>query len=398
MGAKFFDASGAIQDVNLDATIYREANAENTTVAALINQRYQTDAGKYGSAFHQFLASCGLVVPKDNEYGMRAPTIGAILDGTVQFMGAANTQGVGAPAGSQSRVLFPIALIELAEANLRRNYEEDPAIFDSFVAQNISITNDRFEQPIVDFNTAKGPQQARAQRISQLAEPAAMMTFTTSDKTRTIPTYSIGMEFSKQALRATTLDMVGMTLTRYLAVERDSWVYSWISDILNGDNDINVGALPSVNSSTLDAAATGGKLTHKAWLKFLGRKRRYRRVDAIVCDLDTYLAIEAREGRPGRTANDTTLPILDAQARPINSPHGDVRVFLVDSAAEGGPLPANTVLAFDTRYALTKVRNISAEYQAAEEFVMRRSEALRIDFAETLYRTFDDAFDVLVLQ
>lgn len=398
MGAKFFDSHGAIQDVALEGSIYREAAAANTTVAALINQRYQTNSDKYGSAFHQMLASCGLVVPKDNAYGMRAPSIGAILDGTVEFMGAANTSGVGAPAGKESRTLFPIALIELAEANLRRDYETDPAVFDSFVGQNISLTNDRFEQPIVNFDTKKGPQQARAQRIAQLSEPAAMMTFTTSDKTRTIPTYSIGMEFSKQALRATTLDLVGMTLTRYLAVERDAWVYSWISDILNGDNDLNIGALPSVNSSTLDAAATGGKLTHKAWLKFLNRKRRYRRVDAIICDLDTYLAIESREGRPGRDPNDPTLPILDAQARPINTPFGDVRAFIVDSAAEGGPIPANTVLAFDTRYALTKVRNISAEYQAAEEFVMRRSEALRIDFAETLYRTFDDAFDVLVLQ
>lgn len=397
MGAKFHDASGALQDVELDASIYREAEEQNTTVAALINRKFETDSGKYGTAFHQMLASCGLLVPKDNEYGMRSPTIGAVLDGKVEFMSAANTRDFGSPTGSASRTLFPIAVIEMIEAALRRNYEEDPAYFDSFVSQNISVSNDRFEQPIVNYDTPNGPHQAKAQRISQLAEPATMMRFTTSDKVRKIPTYAIGAEFSKEALRATPLDMVGMTMTRYLAVERDAWVYSWISDILNGDADINVGALPSVNISSLDAAATGGKVTHLGWLKFLNRKRRYRKVDVIICDLGTYLKIEAREGRPGRTPNDTTLPILDAQARPINTVFGDVKVFIVDDAAEGGPLPAGTILAFDTRYALTKVRNISADYKAAEEFVMRRSEAFRLDFAEILYRTFDDAFDVLVL-
>lgn len=405
MGAKFINDKGEVQDVELPATVYAEAHKANLSLPQYVNRKYPTDASKYGTAFDQMLASCALVVPDaklQRELGLRAPTMADVLSGAASFdVASSNTAGIGSPTGQQSRTLFPAAIIQYMETALVKDYVSDANVFDKLIAQTISVPTDRFEQPQINMATPSGPNSALSQRRAQLAAPAAMMQFTTSDKIRKIPTFALGMEFSNEALRATTLDLVGMSVQRQLAVERDSWVYSYLSDIFGGDNDINTGSLASlgftVNQTTLDSGAASGTLTQKAWLTWLFRLRKYRKIDWVICDLATYLKIEGRTGRPSLTAIDTILPRVEAQATVQNPGIGDVKVFLVDDATAGGPLPAGTILGLDSRYAMARVRNTSADVQAAEQYALRQAEAFSIQFGEIVYRLHPDAFDTLVI-
>lgn len=402
--AKYMNEKGELVDVPLPATIYSEAHQANLSVSQYINGKYPTTPGN-GTAFDQMLASVGLVVPASHlqsELGLRPPTMGDVLNGTANFsMAASNTAGVGSPQGQQSRTLFPAALIAYMETALVKDYTTDANTFDKLIAQNISVPSDRFEQPQINMATKNGPNTALAQRRSQLAAPAAMMSFTTSDTVRKIPTFALGMEFSKEALRATTLDLVGMSVRRQLAVERDSWAYSNLSDMFSGDNDINTSSLASlgftVATNTLDSGAAAGTITQKAWLKWLFRLRKYRTIDWVVCDLDTYLKIEGRTGRPSLTAIDTLLPRMEAHASVQNPGVGDVKVFIVDSAADGGPIPANTMMGLDSRYAIARVRNTSADVTAAESYALRQAEAFSLQFGEICYRLHNDAFDTLTV-
>jgi hypothetical protein len=79
----------------------------------------------------------------------------------------------------------------------------------------------------------------------------------------------------------------------------------------------------------------------------------------------------------------------------------NVQWFIVDSAADGGPVPANTVYAIDAAQAITRVSNTSANYTAAETFALRRSEAMVMHWSEAVYRTAGDSelkpFDVLTI-
>ena len=60
-------------------------------------------------------------------------------------------------------------------------------------------------------------------------------------------------------------------------------------------------------------------LVHKAWVKFLARNRKKRNLTHIICDIDTYLLIEGRSGRPGTTAYDLRLAVIDPQATAANT-------------------------------------------------------------------------------
>lgn len=397
----YYDRNGGVQQVEITADLLKAAKDANLTVPHYLNQKHADADPKIGTAFQQLCASVGLALPGSNEYGLVAARLGDILDGKVSAAGL-NTSDRGTPFGTASRTLFPPAIIQFIEAQMQKDRVTDSVVFDDMVAQEIATPNENFEQPIVNFATPGGPQSAKAQRIAQGAEPATVLKFTTSDRLRRLPTFSYGMEFSDQALRATTLDVVAMMAARFFEVNKDERVYEYLSSLFTGDSDLNSGAVSSVNASSLDAASTGGVLTHKAWVQFLARNRKYRRISHVMGSISTYLAVEGRTGRPGTTNFDPTLSRIDPQSVAINAGFGnDVKWFITDAVVDGGPIPDGEIWAVDSRYAITKVVNTSAEYASSEAFVLARSTKMRIDYGEAVYRTYGDAelkaFDRLVL-
>lgn len=400
----FYTPKGEIHQVTLEASVYREAHDANLSVPAFLNRKYGGEANAtHGSVFHQLCASQGVYLPAKNDMQLRAAPIGDILEGkaALTFDAATTQQRSTDYGGNQSRILFPAAVVDMIESSLQKDLQTDTNLFNQMVALNLGVASDTFEQPVINYSTLNGPDganRAKAQRIAQLAEPAAMASFTTSQNPRRLPTWSIGAEFSQQALRNTTLDLVALSLARFMAVEADGRVYEMLSNLWTGDPDFDPAAVAAVTSTAMNGAATAGVLTHKAWLKWLYRNRKYRRISHVICDLDTYLKIEGRTGRPGSIGVlDPTLPRIDPQASALNPYVDNVKVMLVDAAADGGPVPANTIWGVDSRFGIVKVSNTAAAYTAAETFALKRAEAFRIDWSETAYRQWDAAFDVLTI-
>lgn len=407
---KYYDVNGALQQVKaghgdneLSAeAMFAESAAANVTPVEWINARYQdADVGRFGTAFQQMQASLGIQRKgsKPNMFGLRPTSMKALLEGS--FM-AANVQQNSTPFGTASRAFTMISLVEAIESAVPKDRTTDINVFYSMVATELAIGSETFEQPVINYGTLNGPEQATAVRAGQGSLPPKMAFFSTSDRIRRIGSWTIGMEWTEQALKATTLDYVSLTVGRYLQVERDARAYRYISDLFNGNADLIVGAVSAVTSVSLDAASTGGVLTHKAWVKFLARNRKLRKITHAIMDHDTYLKLEGRTGRPVTNNYDPSLVAIDPQARMINSTFGgEVKVFLVDPATAGGPVPANTIFALDASAAISLVRNTNAAYQAMEKYAMKRTEAMRMDWSEEVFRTFGDTdlslFDALTI-
>lgn len=387
MKLNFIDAAGASQDVELSAGIYREASDNQMSVPQLINTKFPTNAEKTGTAFEQFMANSGLYMQSDARFGIRPPTMSHVLDG-VQKMEAGAVVRDASPA---SRILFPAVFLELIENKLKADTSSYVGTFDSMVAVDDSIPGARFEQPVINYSRPEG---ARSQPISQLALPASMLSITTSDIARKIPTFSLGMEISDEAKKASTLDFVALALARQADVERAARVDEYINAFLSGDADMGTTSLTQQTAVSFDAASTGtGVLTHKAWVKWLRKNYRKRHIDWVMCDLDTALKIENRVGKPVVTTDNPSSNRIDALPQIANPQWQGVKIFLL----EDGTIPTNTIIGLDSRYAIRRVRNNQAEYSAVEQFVLKKSEAVRYDFGEVAYRMFDDAWDVLSL-
>lgn len=396
---------GKSQVVELDIKLYREAKDANMSAEHFINTKYNTAEATYGSPYQQLLASEGLTVGQENRFGLRPKTLAEILD-LPSAQAATNVDRKTDPFGTQSRTLFPLAVITAIEDSVQPDRATDDRIFRKMAAITVPIAGDVFAQPVLDYGVPGGAHTgatgAKAARVTQLATVPTMLMLTTSDTYKNLPTYGIGVEMSDKAMKSTTLDLLTLTLGRYFQIEKDARVYTYLSNLFAGDLDHNTGAVSAVTTTTLDSAATGGVVTHKSWVKFLARSRKQRHIDYLICDMDAYLAIEARTGRPGTVAWDPRLATIDPQLRPAEAvPFGaDVKWMIVDPATAGGPVPANTVWALDSTQAFMMVENTEAAYQATEAFVLRRSESMVWHWSEEAVRLLPSnltAFDVLTI-
>ena len=398
----FVDKAGAQHQVEISAEeLFSGPKAKNLTPAAYINQKFADADLSIGPAFKQMQASLGICSPgAENPFGLKSTSMASLLDGTSGF--AANTQQNASPFGTASRAFTVISIIDAIESAVAKDRTTDATTFYGMVSTELSVASEHFEQPVIDYATLGGPEQAKAQRVAQGANPPRMAFFKTADRIRRIGSWTIGMAWSDQALRATTLDYVTLTMARYLQIERDERVYRYISNLFVGDADLNVGAVSAVTTTSLDAAATGGVITHASWIKWLARNRKYRKITHAIMDISTYLKLESRTGRPGSNNYDPTLARIDPQALAMNVGFGnDVKVFLVEDAANGGPVPANTIYGVDASAAITLVRNSTAAYSAVEAYALKRETAMRMDWSEEVFRTFGDSdlrlFDVLTI-
>lgn len=385
--ASIVGADGKQSEITLEASMYQAAHDSNLSVPQYLNNKYPTDSAAHGTAFAQLCASVGLFQSKNKEFGIRPPTVHQALEGT----GEMQVAGIVREASPASRILFPAVILELIENKLSVDRQSAPAIFDQMIAVDQTIAGARAEQPVVNYSR---PEAARSQPIGQLAEPSAMLTITTSDIVRKLPTFALGLEMSDEAMKASTLDLVTLAIARQTEVERAARVDEYLAAFLAGDADHGQLALSVTQAKVYDAAITViGTLTHKAWVKYLYNNSKKRTIDWVVCDLDAALVIESRTGKPIITSDDPNSPRIDALAQIANPAIQNVKIFLV----EDGVVPANTIMGLDSRYAIQRIRNSEAEYSAVERFVLRKGSALRFDFSEIAYRLFDEAFDVLEL-
>ncbi len=388
------DKNGVKQDVKVEPEVYAEASARKTTVQSVINSKYAADyLPANGTPFQQICASVGLCIPGANDFGVRAGTLEDILEGRMAAAAPSNQGQIAAPFGQAARVLAPVAILDMVEEQMHRNYGADTPVFESMIAKTFTLNSDVFIQPVVKYNGSGGPEQARAQRVAEFAEPPNILQIGVAENMRALPSWNMGVEYSDRAQKSLTIDVIAMSIARYTAIEKDARVYQYISDVFLGNADLVIGVVPITKAKVFDDTITSnGVITHKAWVKFLAKGRRFRTITHCMGDIDAYMAVESRLGRPGSNNYDPTLSRIDPQAVAINA-YGfgnDVKWFIVDTALEGGPIPANEIWAIDATKAITLVKNASADYKASQEFALRRATAMRWDWGEAVIRQYGD--------
>lgn len=385
----YIDAKGDKLPVDLSVTMYKEAADAGQSLPQFLAQKYETNHDKYGSPFAQLLDQCGIYLGSDSDFGIRASTVDSILNTT--SAAAVTKDGVAA-----SRLLFPAVMLGVIDEKLQSDLSIDANAYDMLVAVDDSINGDRFERPVLHF---EGAEKARSAPVAQLAMPNAMLSITASDTSRRIPTTGIGIEISHQA-KNISLDLVGLAVARQALVERNERAQNNIMNLMNGDPDLGMEALSAITGTVVKAKdfdasiTTAGELTQTAWLKWLSAGSRFRTITHVVADLDTYLRWEARKGQPTSVDNINGVNKPNSTVTVLNRPWTEnVKWFITDNPA----WPANTIMGLDQRYGIHRVKSLTANYQAVEEFAIKRSTQMRFDNGEMSYRLFDEAFSVLSL-
>lgn len=384
------EVSGKQVDVPISVNMYQDAEAGGQSLPQYLNTHFPADP-KLGSTFDQVCAAEGIVLQNDRANGFRSSKMADLINPQRGMQGAVITKD-SAPV---SRILFPAVILQAIEDRLLANATMTANALESMIAIDESINGERYEQPVLNFDN---PGRARSMGIAQLAKPPTILSITAKDRPGTIPTFALGMEFSDQAVQAFSLDLVSLAIARQALIERNLRSQEQMLSLLNGDVDTGNASLASIGkvttSASLDSAATGGVLTQKAWTAFMMKNSQIRTLTHIITDINGALAVENRTGRPTVFTDDPKSRRINTQFDVINPLWPDnIKLYITIDPA----WPAGTLMGFDRNFAIRRMTNVTASYEAIESFVLERKKAMRFDFGNKLDRFFDDAFDVLTL-
>ena len=388
----FIDASGQRQEVTLEVTAYKAAAEHGLSLSQYLERTYPSHPD-HGSTFGQFMQSAGLYVKPDASTGLRSPSLKDVLEGNAAIMAGPLVRNDGsARNGIAGRLLYPQVMLELVAAALTDDYADFLGGYNQMIALTTNVTSNIVDQPTI---TTTAPEASRSQPIAQLAEPSTMVSITLSEKTFRIPRKSIGLVVADEALSATTLDLVGIITQAQARGERIFMVEEQLGAMINGDVDWGETALSSITADSLDPTGitAAGQMTHKAWVHYLHDDYRKIAIDWIMCDLDTAMAIENRTGKPTIATDNPNSPRIDSLFTISNLSIPAPKVFLLDTTFIG----ANTIVGIDSRYAIRRVVNVSAAYNAIEEWVMRRATAMRVDYGEMSKKLYTEAWKKMTL-
>ena len=388
----FTDHTGKQAEAGLSVQDYKEAGKANQSLSQLYAAKYPTVEGS-ATAFEQFCAASGIRVRADKATGIPATSMAEILDDApTKYAGTIVRPDGSDRGGTAGRLLYPEVMLNLINANLTESKEDYLAPWESAIAMRTTVSSPRIDQPTIDVTA---PEDSKAMPIGQLAEPAVMVNITLSERSFTIPTKSIGLQVADQALESTTLDLVGIALASQARGERIRRIEEDMGNIINGDVDFGINAVSFVGASTFDGTIPGtNKFTQRAWVKWLREKYQTMTITHLLCDIDAALDIEARVGRPtvfNDTSNQSNL--FDAKYTVENMGMPTPKVLLLPTSIIG----ADQIVGFDAKYALHEITNVTASYSAIEEFVLRRSVAMRFDFGVALFKMYDQAFSGVTL-
>jgi hypothetical protein len=371
-----YDSKNAINEIEVDLNLFRSASEEGFKHGlAKLNSMVPTGDNQ-ATAAQQVYA----------RLGVGSTNLANVMSG--QFVAGAVTED-GSITG---RLAIQAYLMDAMENKLRDSDYGIIGLFNRKAAMVDTINNTKFDRPL--FNYAR-PEAGKARNIAQLSEPASMLTITVSDVSYKITGTSIGMEISDEASRAINVDLVALAMGRQAEEAAVDYAEDSFLRFLQGDADVGQAALSATTAQSYDAAiTTAGTLTQKAWMKWLFSGSRSRRIDTIITDFDGALAIQNRAGRPVITGDNGTSKRIDTLESIVNPTWADNVEVIV---SQDPNWPANTLLAFDSRYGYHVVNSSVLAYNAMEQFAIRRSTKVRVDTGVLAYRMYDQAWQVLSL-
>lgn len=381
---------GTTTEASVSLTDYEQAGNAQVGLSTFL-------AAKYPNApqpFVQMCAQAGLFMKDKPNEGIHTATMNNLFNEKAVTLSDINASALVRDDGSNralgARVLFPELILQTIAAELDTDDSDVINGFLGMIATTLSVNTPRVDEPIIDV---RGAEQSRAQPIAQLAEPDVMVSISTSERTRKVPTKSIGLLISDEAAGTVNLPLVSIIVQAQARGERIANIYDAINRIITGNVDAQDAALVEVAATSYDSTATTpANFSQMAYVKWLWDKHNMRSLNAVITDLDGAMAIESRKGKPTVQSDNPTSPRINSETSFDNILLPSPKGIVVPTATMGA---ADRVLAFDRRYGIRRVVNTAASYSAVQEFVLKRGTGYRFDYGEAYHKLFASAFSLL---
>lgn len=373
-----------MKDLTLSVEAYKHAAADGMNLRQYARTQAPDWDPSKGDALDQMYANSGLF--DSSKHGMPSLTMKELSS---EKLSADFRRNDGNDTSLAARLLFPQLILETLNTNALRDDGSDIlSVWDDMIAVNRSVNGTRVDQPTIDTSAPEG---SRSGRIAQLAEPETMVSITVGEKSYRIPTNSIGLLISDDAMEATTIDLVQTVMSAQARGDRIRRVNEMIKAMVFGDTDLGIEPLPQVQAQFFDPSiSAAGEITKRAYIKWLHSMQSKASIGHVLTNIDT--ALDVDEGLlPKMTGTDSSKILTPFSGMNLNLPIPSLVPFDADVFGNG------VLVGMDKRYAIQRTVNVSASYEAIEQYVMRKATGFRVDYGEMATRLYDEAWSVLNL-
>jgi len=354
----------------LTRELYNQASVQEMTFSQLLEQLAPAPAGSKLTAFENQLKEHGIVTQSIPEKGIIASKVEAFY------------------RTEESKVLFP----EFVATQLRESLSQ-MSILPYLLATTTTIDGNAYRTIYCDDSDAnkKATKKVRVTEASELPKSRLK----TRENAVKIWKYGRAIEASYEVIRRMRIDLLSVHVRRIGEQAAQDEVVDVLDIIKNGDGNDNTAAAVLKAKADLDPAATSGKLSKAAWIRFLLRFYPYQ-CNTVVASEDGLLqvldilypndatqmmdfllkgmAITARVELPQQLWTNVTL-LYNPNVEKINN---HVALY-----------------GLDRRYAVEKVVEAGSDIQEADKFITNQTQVLTISETAGFARMFGEAAKIL---
>lgn len=351
--------------INLNRNMYRQAALDRLTFSQYLEKIAPAPEGSGLDAFEVQLKERGIVTKTDYAKGISA----SIMENAFYRT-------------EDNDVLFP----EFVSRTVREAMVKD-TVLPYLIGQYTTINSNSYKTIYCDDD----PDNQSLKRVTEAASlPRAVLT--TRNQEVKIYKYGRAIEASYEVIRRMQIDLLALHIGRFGVQAAKDKVQDVLTIAVAGDGNSNAAEILTLTS--LDATATPGTLTAKAWIKFLMNFEEFA-CDTIVADKDAFLQILLTD-LGTYTAADvirllgqgaTSGVRLTAPQLPANG----VNMFWNDS------MTANYILGLNKNYAIEQVTEAGSEISEADKFITNQTQVLTISENSGFSKIFKEATKVLNL-
>lgn len=252
----------------------------------------------------------------------------------------------------------------------RTNQISAPIQLSSIVAMEQGIPTNTYKTAYVDDPTAE---ELRMFRVGEAAE-IPITKFVGGEYEVSIYKYGRGFQLTYEQIRRAPIDKLSFWVQRAAIQEEMDKVEHAVDTLINGDGNNN--AAVSYDLTDLDASATPGTLTVKAWLAFKGKFANNYAMDVVFAREVDWMDMQM-----------LALPNANPLFYQVAPQYGGIRNINmnIDQSVGLGKLdtvPVDTLVGIDTRFALEHVYEIGAQIREAMRFANNQTTAIFLSEVE----------------
>ena len=367
--------------VILSKDMYKLAAEQKLSFTQLLERINPTQAGQNLDAFERQLQRFSIITKTNISAGLYASTIEDFLTASKDY----NFENQPLQRDPASTILFPEYISKVARQGLLKDtdYDMDMIIGSTRVIQGTTYKDFWIDQTPGEQDSIDTAKYAMGRTTEFGTFPRVKIGW--QETAKSLYKRGVQIDMSYEFQREASMDILNKVIERIMMSQR--------IDLFKKAMGIAYNGTTAIESSTLDAAATGGVITYEAWLKWTASFAPYA-PNTYYCHINTAIKIIMMD----KPNIDPVSIMASLEQGPITQSIQVARGVWKNVTIwpfSDDTLPEDYILTMDKSYALERVVQAGTDLQETEKIITQQFDSIVISISDEISKVFTDSIFIL---